>query len=133
MPMPSNTVLNTDVTLRNVPTRTYKIITEKNRVNGFTDNIDAMRQAIWLILNTERYQYPIYSWKRGIETLDLYGENMLVAQGVIQQRIIDALMQDSRITNVTNFETSHERNKLTVSFTVITIYAEIDYSWEVNI
>ena len=32
------------------------------QVKGFCDELAAMRQAIYKIINTERYQYPIYSW-----------------------------------------------------------------------
>ena len=47
---------------------------EQEVINGFTDGLDAMKQTIYMILNTERYQYIIYSWNYGIELIDLFGE-----------------------------------------------------------
>ena len=56
-----------------------------------------MKQAIYKILNTERYQYVMYSWNYGIETLDLYGEPVSWGCPELESRIREALMTDDRI------------------------------------
>ncbi|MFR8334422.1 MAG: DUF2634 domain-containing protein [Oscillospiraceae bacterium] len=53
-----------------------------NRVQGMTDEQDAVRQAVYLILNVERYAYPIYSRNYGSELTDLIGQ----AQGLRHER-----------------------------------------------
>ena len=53
--------------------RTWKLNTGAGTIAGTTDEKDAMMQAIYLILSTERYQYLIYGWDYGIETGDLIG------------------------------------------------------------
>ena len=47
-------------TVETQPSDTYKLDIEHDRVRGMTDEQDAVRQAIYLILNVERYAYPIY-------------------------------------------------------------------------
>ena len=73
--IPSTTAfLEQDFEITEQPTHTYKMNLESNLIRGYTDGQEAMKQAIYKILNTERYQYVMYSWNYGIELLDLYGE-----------------------------------------------------------
>ena len=72
--------LNQDFEIAEQPSQTYKMDLEGNSVRGFTDNRDAVKQAVFRILNTERYQYIIYPWWYGIETLDLYGKRVTYAR-----------------------------------------------------
>ena len=53
------------------PSYTHKLVIERGRVSGMTDQRDALFQAIYLILNVERYAYPIYSWRYGVELAGL--------------------------------------------------------------
>lgn len=50
------------------PSYTFKLDMEQGRVSGYTDQQEAMKQAIYLILFTERYTYPFI---RGIMGLSL--------------------------------------------------------------
>ena len=44
------------------PNKTYKMRIEEERIDGtVTDELDAVRQAVYKILNTERYRYVIYN------------------------------------------------------------------------
>ena len=75
-----------------LPTKTYKMAIFGNKIQGKTDEQEAMIQAIYKILNTERYEYPIYSWNYGIELKDLFGKPKnyckveLTARGSIARR-----------------------------------------------
>ena len=66
--------LNRDFEIKEQPSLTYRMNPEGNCVRGWVDGVEAVKQAIFRILNTERYQYIIYPWWYGIETIDLYGE-----------------------------------------------------------
>lgn len=66
--------LEQDFEIETQPTNTYKMELESNLIRGYTDGQEAMKQAIFKILSTERYQYVMYSWNYGIELIDLYGE-----------------------------------------------------------
>lgn len=116
-----------------IPTNTHKIIIEKDRINGYTDGLEAVRQAVYLILSTERYAFPIYSWNYGIELRDLFGRPMTYVIPTLRTRIEEALLQDDRITSVTDFEFERNGKKLTANFVVNTTMGNIEAEMEVNV
>lgn len=122
-----------ELTTLEIPSKTYKLDMENNRITGYTDELDAIKQSIYLILNTERYEWLIYSWDYGLEVNDLYGKDMNYVISEVQRRIIEALLQDDRITSVDNFNFERNRNKLNVTFTAHTIYGDVSDSTEVVI
>lgn len=102
---------------------TYKLNLDKNNISGFCDELEAVKQAVYLILNIERYEYLIYDWDYGFEIKDLIGQETIIIQPEIQRRICDALKQDSRIVNVRDFIFENGSiGKLIVHFTVETIF-----------
>lgn len=102
---------------------TYKLNLDKNNISGFCDELEAVKQAVYLILNIERYEYLIYDWDYGFEIKDLIGQESIIIQPEIQRRICDALKQDSRIVNVRDFIFENGSiGKLIVHFTVETIF-----------
>ena len=112
-------------------TRPYRMWPDALRITGTTDRQQAMIQAIWKILNTERYAYPIYSWNYGIELKDLYGHNMTYISPELERRIREALSPDDRITSVDNFSFSYpKRNSIYVQFTAHTIFGDMDIGKE---
>ena len=101
--IPTTEVLTNDIEETIYPTKTYKINVDANRIDGYTDELDAIIQTIYLILNTERYEYIIYSWDYGVELVDLYGKPIPYVIAILERRITDALIQDDRISEVTKF------------------------------
>lgn len=82
---------------------------------------------------TERYQYIMYSWNYGIELLDLFGEPVTYVCPELKRRISEALLCDDRIRNVDHFEFSYpQKGVIHVSFTVHTLYGDVDVEKEVN-
>ena len=45
-----------------MPSKTYYINRNTNRISGYIDDKDAIVQASYLRLSTERYESLIYSW-----------------------------------------------------------------------
>lgn len=133
--IPSNTgFLNEDFVIKEQPGKTYKLETDENAVRGVCDGIEAVKQAIFRILNTERYKYIIYSWNYGIETLDLYGEPVSYVCPELERRITEALCMDSRITGVSDFKHDISVKKTVhTEFTVHTVFGEVQSEKEVNI
>jgi len=105
---------------------TYKLEIDRNRIRGRADGREAVRQAVYLILNVERYAYPIYSRNYGIELADLAGKPKDYAMSEMKRRITQALTQDERITGVDQWEFILNRNKVLVSFTVHTVFGELE-------
>lgn len=116
-----------------IPTNTYRIIIDKDRVSGETDGLEAMKQAVYLILSTERYAYPVFSWNYGVELKDLFGQPTTYVEAVLEYRIRDALMADERITDVRNFEFSTQKNTVSATFEVVTNQGNVQSTVEVTI
>lgn len=113
-----------------MPTRTYKI--SNGRVNGWIDDLEAMRQAVEKILLTERFEWVIYSDNYGIEIQDLIGNEFDLIQSEIERVVSEALLADERIESVDNFDLQQtDRSSLLFSFTVLTVFGEINMEQEV--
>lgn len=131
--VPKVSVTTQNIQTVEIPTNTYRVLIEENRMKGETDGLEAMKQAVYLLLSTERYEFPVYSWNYGIELKDLFGQQMTYVQAVLEYRIKDALSVDDRITEVKDFEFEVDRNNLTVNFTVVTNQGEIESTVEVTV
>lgn len=125
--------LKNDFEFEEIPTNTFKLNDSYNQIYGFTDGIEAMEQAIYLMLNIERYEYLIFSWDYGIELADLFGQPINFVMAELERRISEALLQDSRISSVENFEFDFQKNKIICKFTVYTIFGEIETEKAVNV
>ena len=86
------------------PSLTFCMEDDKQRVRGTCDNIDAIKQAIYLLLSVERYTCPLVSWDYGVELADLIGQPITYCVPQIEKRIREAIEQDDRITRVYDFE-----------------------------
>ena len=131
--IPESFISDVDLEEEIEPNKTYKMNFKDNIVEGFVDDMDAVRQAIYKILGTERYAYPIYSWDYGIELSDLYGEDVRYVCAELEDRIKEALTQDDRIVDVTDFKfDTKEKGIVKVKFTVESIEGNIDIESEVD-
>ncbi len=120
--------------IKKQPSRTFKMNIRQEAVCGITDGKDAMRQAIYKILNTERYQHIIYSWNYGIECVDLIGKTAMFVCPELKRRITEALVQDDRILSVDAFEfNTEEKGEIYVTFTAHTIFGDIEVEKVVDI
>ncbi len=114
--------------------RTYAMLKKRDMFVGTCDRLEAVKQAVYKIVNTERYQYGIYSWDYGIELRDLIGMDIAYAMAEVKYRIMEALTQDDRIDAVENFEFEKtDRHTLHVKFTVISTEGTFDDGVEVGI
>ena len=111
--------------------RTYKIAGD--RIQGYTDNLQALQQAIYKVLNTERYEYPIYSFNYGIELENLLGKDPVYVQIELKRRIRECLLRDDRITEVDNFKFEVKGDEIKCTFDVHSIFGNFTASREVNI
>lgn len=141
--IPAVDILSEEITETTYPSNTYKIIIKHDhytdpskavdRINGYVDDLESVKQAIYLILGTERYQFNIYSWDYGVELVDLFGKPMPYVMSELPRRIKEALIQDNRIKDVTNFEFETNGKKLHTTFTVSTDFGNINTELEVTV
>ncbi|MDR1692265.1 MAG: DUF2634 domain-containing protein [Oscillospiraceae bacterium] len=118
--------------LREMPSKTHRFDLSARHVRGETDRLEAMRQAVYLIVYTERYRYPIYSRNYGAELEELIGKPIPYVLPEIKRRVTEALTQDTRITGVDGWSFDVQRGKVTATYTVHTIYGELDEQLTVN-
>jgi hypothetical protein len=129
-----NTILTTEIDVITIPSKQHRMDLDKNEIIGTCDNLEAVKQSVFKILNSERYEYLIYSWDYGIELKDLYGKPPMFVCPEIESRVKEALLQDDRITNVDGFEFDiSKKGVVSVSFTVHTLFGELEEEMAVNI
>ena len=123
------------------PNKTYKMRIADEQVEGtLADKLTAVQQAAYKILNTERYKHVIYSWNYGVELQDLFGKPIPYVLSEIPRRITEALVQDDRINDVTDYDISYvrdnsqgKRGDVLVKFKIQSIYGDIEMQKEVAI
>ncbi len=119
--------------IREKPDLTYQMHREDNLARGYVDGLEAVKQAIYKIIMTERYQYIMYSWNYGIELGDLFGEPVTYVCPELKRRITEALLCDSRIKSVDGFTFDFpQKGVVHVSFTAHTVFGDTQAEREVN-
>ncbi|HHV32223.1 MAG TPA: DUF2634 domain-containing protein [Clostridiales bacterium] len=128
----ANTV-TTDLTLSDEieQTRTYKVSTDK--IQGIADGLTALQQTIEHILNTERFEYPVYTLDYGLRTDDLIGKDREYVEAELQRRIRECLLADDRITGVDNFQFSVNGDEMLCTFDVESVYKTVSMSKAVTV
>lgn len=99
--------------------RTYRLDTAANRIIGLTDGLDAVRQSVYKILQTERYRFFCYSADYGVELEGLVGADPGFVRSELKRRISEALLQDERISEVNDFSIEIDGDGAKAAFTVV--------------
>ena len=134
----TNDILDIDFEIEKDPSLVHRALIEagEKEIIGLTDGLRAVKQAIYMILMTERYQHVIYSWDYGVELLSLYGKPVTYACPEIERRIREALLMDDRILEAYDFTfdlKSKDHQVIHTTFKVRTIYGELEEEKEVRI
>lgn len=119
---------------RNIgPSKNHRMDINKELINGYNDLIDGVKQSVFKILNTERYNHYIYSKNYGVELESLFGQPISYVCPEIERRITEALIQDDRIVSVDSFSFDiKEKRKVNVTFIVNTIFGDFESVKEVR-
>jgi len=104
------------------PGQTYLLDPFSGRIAGRIDGIRALKQAVYKIINTERFRHEVYSADYGTEMQMLVGADEGYIRSEFPRRLREALLQDDRIQDVTDFEVTVSSDSATAAFTVMTIY-----------
>lgn len=113
------------------PSFTHKLLISQDRVLGNVNGQEAVKQAIYKLLNTERYEHVIYSSNYGVELRDLIGAHVAFVVPEAERRIKDALLWDKRITKVFDFNFDIGKKSIHVTFKCNTIFGELPIETEV--
>ena len=126
-------LLRQDFSFIQLPSKTFKLDRENGCIVGMADGLEAVRQAVYLILNTERYQWLIHSWGYGAELQSLVGKPPDFCVAEIERRVREALLQDDRIRSVENFTFEVSKKTIAAQFTVVSIFGEVPVGAEVTV
>ena len=114
--------------------KTYKINFEEKRIIGEIDDLEAVKQAVYKILHTERFNSLLYSWDYGVEFENLIGKDYDFILGDLQRRIEEALLQDDRIERIENVKVNKKQNdSIDVSFIVVSKYGNVTMGVNINV
>lgn len=125
--------LTTDLVLKKQTyvNRTYKLT--ETKIEGFVDEREALKQAIYKRLSTEQYEYPIYSFGYGIAWKELIGEEEAYVRAEMKRMIEEDLLRDDRILEVHSFSFDFSGDGCKCMFYVSSIYGEIEIEKEVQV
>ena len=118
-----------DIDEEDLPTNTFLAYAEQ--IEGMDDSLEAMRQAVHIILTTKRFNHQIYTENFGIELDDLIGEEPDYIESVFPDRIREAFSIDDRILSEQNFVFNTVGDTMTITFEVVTVFGT--FSEEVEI
>lgn len=114
------------------PSGTFRLDTEAQALRDRVDGREAVKQAIYIMLNVERYRHLIHSWDFGVELEDLLGKPADYVQPAFQQRVTEALTQDGRINGVRDFRFEKAGKALRARFTVETCFGDVEAEKEIT-
>ena len=126
-------LLRQDFSFAQLPSRTFRLDMEHGCIAGMADGLEAVQQAVYLILNTERYQWLVHSWDYGVELQNLIGKPPDFCIPEIERRVKEALLQDDRIRSVENFSFEVSKKTIAAQFTVVSIFGEFPVGAEVTV
>ena len=113
------------------PTLTWIADPVTRRVRGRGDGWEAIRQAVEIIVNVERFKWQIYTPNFGTDYDGLLGTEPGYAASELQRRLEDAFLPDSRILGIKDFTWSFSGVSLSVRFTVLTVFGDVASGLEV--
>jgi len=123
MILPSGAADDTAIEQEEQTSRTYRIDIDL-APPGMIDGIDAVRQAVTHILNTNRGEYPIYSYDYGFDGSSINVNDRSTFQAELIRRVREALLYDDRITAVDDFRFSYSGDSALVKFIVTSRFGQ---------
>ena len=117
---------DTDIVIASQPSKTWIIARSTMQVAYMDDGLEAVRQAVEIALDVERFRWTIYSANFGSELDELVGQDEALITAEIPRLVEGALSQDDRVVQVEDYVfTRTGPDSMHVSFTVRTVYGDL--------
>ena len=129
----ANLEMAAGVTFQKQPSLTWCLDQASGRIRGTVDNLEAVRQAVEIILHVERFRWQIYRPYSGVQWEGLVGESPHYVASELRRRMEEALQMDDRILGISAFSYTTQADMFTASITVSTVYGEIQTQTEVQL
>ncbi|MEG6521178.1 DUF2634 domain-containing protein [Desulfotomaculum sp. 1211_IL3151] len=130
IPQGGSLSVNQMIGLEQQPSYTYRLDLAANRIAGMTDDIEAIKQAVFKLLQTEKYNYPIYG-NYGVELAGLLGKSRSFIKSELKRRIQEALLQDDRIKAIEDMQITFGEDQALATFVVLTQYGSFNVNRKV--
>lgn len=118
--------LSQGVVFQDQPSLTWIADPVTHRLRGRGDNYEAVRQAVEVIVNVERFHWQIYTPNFGADFDGLLGNDPGFVASELQRRLADAFLPDSRILGIADFSYTFQDRILTASVTVNTVFGPVN-------
>ena len=117
---------DTDIVIASQPSKTWIIDRSTMQVAYMDEGLEAVRQAVEIALDVERFRWTIYSANFGSELDELVGQDEALITAEIPRLVEGALSQDDRVVQVEDYVfTRTGPDSMHVSFTVRTVYGDL--------
>ncbi|CEP39556.1 phage-like element PBSX protein [[Clostridium] sordellii] len=114
--------------------KTYKLDSFNGRITRKIDELESIKQAVFKILQTERFENVIYDANYGVELAGFIGKPKDFVKNDIERTIKDALLADERILNIESFNIIDEvKDNFKIEFKINSIFGNIDFESVVRI
>ena len=123
--------LSQGIIFQDQPSLTWIADPVTNRLRGRGDNWEAVRQAVEIIVNVERFKWQIYTPNFGTDYDGLLGTEPGYAASELRRRLEDAFLPDNRILGIKDYAYTFQDVSLTVAFTALTVFGDVPGSMEV--
>lgn len=124
--LPEVVGFDTDIVIASQPSRTWIIDRDTMQVAGMDEGLEAVRQAVEIALDVERFRWTIYSANFGSELDELVGQDEALITAEIPRLVEGALSQDDRVLQVEGYTfTRTGPDSMQISFTVRTVYGNL--------
>ena len=111
--------------------RSYNL--SRTAIQGFVTDLEALSQALHKRLSTQQFEYPIYSFRYGVDWKDLLGQDPEYVRPEMKRMIQETLLEDDRITEVENFNFEFSGNICRCEFDVVSIFGTVREGVETNV
>ena len=125
--------LSKGIVFQDQPSLTWTADPVTKRLRGHGDGWEAVRQAVEIIVNVERYKWQIYTPNFGTDYDGLLGTESGFAASELRRRLEDAFLPDSRMLGMKDFTWSFSGVSLSASFTVRTVFGDVRSGMEVTL
>ena len=124
--LPEVVGFDTDIVIASQPSKTWIIDRDTMQVACMDEGLEAVRQAVEIALDVERFRWTIYSANFGSELDGLVGQDEALITAEIPRLVEGALSQDDRVIQVEDYVfTRTGPASMHVSFTVRTVYGDL--------
>ena len=113
---------DTDIVLTSRPSKTWIIDRSAMQVGYMDEGLEAVRQAVEIALNVDRFRWQIYNTNFGNELNDLIGDDADYIMSEFPRMVDDALSVDDRVIDTADYVFNIDGDSMTVSFTVNTVF-----------